>query len=266
MGRHFISQQDNDPKYTARRTKAWFKREKIKVLPWHSTENVWKELKIKVHKRSLKNLDNLEKICICSVRPSYPFVVSVHHIHPSCLSIHPTNQRVYSLIQQARSQNTLTTSNPPALAHPQSHRQARDGRPRWTSRVSMATAAPDLVSMLEHPHTAPADGAVGVEVEGHQAFWTCDNKPLILVLPRCLHTRIRWASPPRLKRDSSLKMTRCHSESLHDSLVQGSVEMELDGSAAVASSDSPSREDEQVDEHMEDLEDVLASTQMSMLP
>ncbi|KAI4873700.1 hypothetical protein NFI96_005161 [Prochilodus magdalenae] len=35
---------------------------------------------------------------------------------------------------------------------------------------------------LEHPHTVPADGAVGVEVEGHQAFWTCDNKPFILVL------------------------------------------------------------------------------------
>ncbi|KAI4894122.1 hypothetical protein NFI96_028743, partial [Prochilodus magdalenae] len=35
---------------------------------------------------------------------------------------------------------------------------------------------------LEHPHTAPADGAVGVEVEGHQAFWTCDTKPFILVL------------------------------------------------------------------------------------
>ncbi|KAI4879797.1 hypothetical protein NFI96_008842 [Prochilodus magdalenae] len=29
---------------------------------------------------------------------------------------------------------------------------------------------------------------------------------------------VRWVSPPRLKRDSSLKMTRCHSESLHDSL------------------------------------------------
>ncbi|KAI4891842.1 hypothetical protein NFI96_029008 [Prochilodus magdalenae] len=28
----------------------------------------------------------------------------------------------------------------------------------------------------------PADGAVGVEVEGHQAFWTCDNRPFILVL------------------------------------------------------------------------------------
>ncbi|KAI4903595.1 hypothetical protein NFI96_001059 [Prochilodus magdalenae] len=37
---------------------------------------------------------------------------------------------------------------------------------------------------LEHPHTvdAPADGAVGVEVEGHQVFWTCDTKPSILVL------------------------------------------------------------------------------------
>ncbi|KAI4899469.1 hypothetical protein NFI96_002898 [Prochilodus magdalenae] len=29
---------------------------------------------------------------------------------------------------------------------------------------------------------APADGAVGVEVEGHQAFWTCDDRPFISVL------------------------------------------------------------------------------------
>ncbi|KAI4877813.1 hypothetical protein NFI96_022084 [Prochilodus magdalenae] len=35
---------------------------------------------------------------------------------------------------------------------------------------------------LEHPHTVPADGAVGVEVEGHQVFWTYDDKPSILVL------------------------------------------------------------------------------------
>ncbi|KAI4890745.1 hypothetical protein NFI96_001283 [Prochilodus magdalenae] len=28
----------------------------------------------------------------------------------------------------------------------------------------------------------PADGAVGVEVEGHQVFWTCDGKPSVLVL------------------------------------------------------------------------------------
>ncbi|KAI4873699.1 hypothetical protein NFI96_005159 [Prochilodus magdalenae] len=39
-----------------------------------------------------------------------------------------------------------------------------------------------LDDWLEHPHTVPADGAVGVEVEGHQAFWTCDNKPFISVL------------------------------------------------------------------------------------
>ncbi|KAI4900487.1 hypothetical protein NFI96_018347 [Prochilodus magdalenae] len=37
-------------------------------------------------------------------------------------------------------------------------------------------------NILEHPHTVPADGAVGVEVEGHQAFWTCDDKPFILAL------------------------------------------------------------------------------------
>ncbi|KAI4881988.1 hypothetical protein NFI96_024004 [Prochilodus magdalenae] len=39
-----------------------------------------------------------------------------------------------------------------------------------------------LCALLEHPHTVPADGAVGVEVEGHQSFWTCDDKPFILVL------------------------------------------------------------------------------------
>ncbi|KAI4892162.1 hypothetical protein NFI96_007742 [Prochilodus magdalenae] len=44
----------------------------------------------------------------------------------------------------------------------------------------------------------------------------CD-KPFILVLTTVPpHTD---SSPPRLKRDSSLKMTRCHSESLHDSLI-----------------------------------------------
>ncbi|KAI4880557.1 hypothetical protein NFI96_005833, partial [Prochilodus magdalenae] len=35
---------------------------------------------------------------------------------------------------------------------------------------------------LEHPHTVPADGAVGVEVEGHQTFWTCDKRLFISVL------------------------------------------------------------------------------------
>ncbi|KAI4904996.1 hypothetical protein NFI96_023499, partial [Prochilodus magdalenae] len=48
-------------------------------------------------------------------------------------------------------------------------------------RLGLRSSA-TLCDSLEHPHTVPADGAVGVEVEGHQAFWTCDNKPSNLVL------------------------------------------------------------------------------------
>ncbi|KAI4888711.1 hypothetical protein NFI96_006763 [Prochilodus magdalenae] len=44
------------------------------------------------------------------------------------------------------------------------------------------TTPPGTDVILEHPYTVPADGAVGVEVEGHQAFWTCDRRPFILVL------------------------------------------------------------------------------------
>ncbi|KAI4886433.1 hypothetical protein NFI96_000488 [Prochilodus magdalenae] len=49
-------------------------------------------------------------------------------------------------------------------------------------RAKMSVAAKRSLFRLEHPHTVPADGAVGVEVEGHQAFWTCDGRPFILVL------------------------------------------------------------------------------------
>ncbi|KAI4896834.1 hypothetical protein NFI96_006372 [Prochilodus magdalenae] len=52
----------------------------------------------------------------------------------------------------------------------------------FTIRTRPDSSALDSKEKLEHPHTVPADGAVGVEVEGHQAFWTCDDKPSIPVL------------------------------------------------------------------------------------
>ncbi|KAI4897230.1 hypothetical protein NFI96_022229 [Prochilodus magdalenae] len=64
--------------------------------------------------------------------------------------------------QQAQVSSAERRGQPPGL-HP-------DASPAPTDRE------------LEHPYTVPADGAVGVEVEGHQAFWTCDDRPSISVL------------------------------------------------------------------------------------
>ncbi|KAI4900440.1 hypothetical protein NFI96_019871 [Prochilodus magdalenae] len=56
------------------------------------------------------------------------------------------------------------------------------GPPEQPCSDSERTLGGNVNIQLEHPHTVPADGAVGVEVEGHQDFWTCDGKPFILVL------------------------------------------------------------------------------------
>ncbi|KAI4887966.1 hypothetical protein NFI96_018259, partial [Prochilodus magdalenae] len=62
-----------------------------------------------------------------------------------------------------------------------------------------------LPFQLEHPHTVPADGAVGVKVEGHQAFWTCDNQPFISVLTTVPPHTDSWT----IRDDSSSAAAQC---------------------------------------------------------
>ena len=70
LGRHFLFQQDNDPKHTSGVAKQFFDSNRIKVLGWpamnpdlNPIENLWKHLKSAVIERQPKNKTELWEYC-----------------------------------------------------------------------------------------------------------------------------------------------------------------------------------------------------------
>ena len=70
LGAEFYLQQDNDPKHRTKPTRKWFDDNDINLLRWpcmspdlNPIEHLWKQLKLRVHRRNPQNLKKLECIC-----------------------------------------------------------------------------------------------------------------------------------------------------------------------------------------------------------
>lgn len=66
MPLRWVLMQDNDPKHTSKRTKQWFKMERIDVMEWppqspdlNPIENLWTDVKFTVSKAKPRNVQQL---------------------------------------------------------------------------------------------------------------------------------------------------------------------------------------------------------------